>query len=164
MTLKDGYGFGGFSRAPPSKQHLSTPPPPPPRAYMMFVQSNLVGIGVCFEEEEKINKPEASIPQWACIYRTIRWYIMARGRSVWYHHNDNWIDFSINCGCSPHSFWWAKLSRVPVCGLKKFEKIRTTFIFFFIWLHKEDVLSCSWILSVLLNNYRFVGIFSCELR
>ena len=29
MTLKDGYGFGGFSRAPPSKQHLSTPPPPP---------------------------------------------------------------------------------------------------------------------------------------
>ena len=22
-----GYGFGGFSRAPPSKQHLSTPPP-----------------------------------------------------------------------------------------------------------------------------------------
>ena len=30
MTLKDGYGFGGFSRAPPSKQHLSTPPPPPP--------------------------------------------------------------------------------------------------------------------------------------
>ena len=27
-TLKDGYGFGGFSRAPPSKQHLSTPPPP----------------------------------------------------------------------------------------------------------------------------------------
>ena len=33
MTLKDGYGFGGFSRAPPSKQHLSTPrpPPPPPR-------------------------------------------------------------------------------------------------------------------------------------
>ena len=28
MTLKDGYGFGGFSRAPPSKQHLSTPPPP----------------------------------------------------------------------------------------------------------------------------------------
>ena len=30
MTLKDGYGFGGFSLAPPSKQHLSTPPPPPP--------------------------------------------------------------------------------------------------------------------------------------
>ena len=29
MTLKDGYGFGGFSLAPPSKQHLSTPPPPP---------------------------------------------------------------------------------------------------------------------------------------
>ena len=29
MTLKDGYGFGGCSRAPPSKQHLSTPPPPP---------------------------------------------------------------------------------------------------------------------------------------
>ena len=28
MTLKDGYGFGGFSLAPPSKQHLSTPPPP----------------------------------------------------------------------------------------------------------------------------------------
>ena len=24
------YGFGGVSRAPPSKQHLSTPPPPPP--------------------------------------------------------------------------------------------------------------------------------------
>ena len=24
MTLKDGYGFGGFSLAPPSKQHLST--------------------------------------------------------------------------------------------------------------------------------------------
>ena len=30
MTLKDGYGFGGFSRAPPSKQHLSMYPPPPP--------------------------------------------------------------------------------------------------------------------------------------
>ena len=28
MTLKDGYWFGGVSRAPPSKQHLSTPPPP----------------------------------------------------------------------------------------------------------------------------------------
>ena len=28
MTLKDGYWFGGFSRAPPSKQNLSTPPPP----------------------------------------------------------------------------------------------------------------------------------------
>ena len=26
MTLKDGYWFGGVSRAPPSKQHLSTPP------------------------------------------------------------------------------------------------------------------------------------------
>ena len=34
MTLKDGYGFGGFSRAPPSKQHLSTPPPPPGLVYM----------------------------------------------------------------------------------------------------------------------------------
>ena len=29
LRVKDGYGFGGFSRAPPSKQHLSTPPPPP---------------------------------------------------------------------------------------------------------------------------------------
>ena len=32
MTLKDGYGFGGFNLAPPSKQHLSTPPPGPSRA------------------------------------------------------------------------------------------------------------------------------------
>ena len=30
MTLKDGYGFGGFSRAPPSKQTSEYPPPPPP--------------------------------------------------------------------------------------------------------------------------------------
>ena len=32
MTLKDGYGFGGFSLAPPSKQVETTseyPPPPP---------------------------------------------------------------------------------------------------------------------------------------
>ena len=33
MTLKDGYGYGGFSLAPPSKQHLSTPPPPPPGVF-----------------------------------------------------------------------------------------------------------------------------------
>ena len=29
MTLKDGYGFGGFSGTPPSEPNLSTPPPPP---------------------------------------------------------------------------------------------------------------------------------------
>ena len=28
MTLKDGYGFGGFSGTPPSEPNLSTPPPP----------------------------------------------------------------------------------------------------------------------------------------
>ena len=27
MTLKDGYGFGGFSGTPPSEPNLSTPPP-----------------------------------------------------------------------------------------------------------------------------------------
>ena len=30
MTLKDRYGFGGFSGTPPSEPNLSTPPPPPP--------------------------------------------------------------------------------------------------------------------------------------
>ena len=30
MTLKDGYGFGGFSGTPPSEPNMSTPPPPPP--------------------------------------------------------------------------------------------------------------------------------------
>ena len=30
MTLKDGYGFDGFSGTPPSEPNLSTPPPPPP--------------------------------------------------------------------------------------------------------------------------------------
>ena len=29
MTLKDRYGFGGFSGTPPSEPILSTPPPPP---------------------------------------------------------------------------------------------------------------------------------------
>ena len=29
MTLKDRYGFGGFSGTPPSEPNLSTPPPPP---------------------------------------------------------------------------------------------------------------------------------------
>ena len=29
MTLKDGYGFGGFSGTPLSEPTLSTPPPPP---------------------------------------------------------------------------------------------------------------------------------------
>ena len=28
MTLKDRYGFGGFSGTPPSEPNLSTPPPP----------------------------------------------------------------------------------------------------------------------------------------
>ena len=30
MTLKDGYGFGGFSRAPPVQTTSEHPPPPPP--------------------------------------------------------------------------------------------------------------------------------------
>ena len=29
MTLKDGYGFGGFSGTPPSEPNLSRPTPPP---------------------------------------------------------------------------------------------------------------------------------------
>ena len=41
MTLKDGYGFGGFSLAPPSKQHLSTPPPPPPGVVVMHAHGEI---------------------------------------------------------------------------------------------------------------------------
>ena len=34
MTLKDRYGFGGFSGTHPSEPNLSTPPPPPPWGFM----------------------------------------------------------------------------------------------------------------------------------
>ena len=51
MTLKDGYGFGGFSLAPPSKQHLSTPPPPGCQCLTIFLTSLvLVYCNVLFKE------------------------------------------------------------------------------------------------------------------
>ena len=39
MTLKDRYGFGGFSGTPPSEPNLSTAPPPPPRAYEVALRT-----------------------------------------------------------------------------------------------------------------------------
>ena len=37
MTLKDGYGFGGFSGTPPSEPNLSTPPPPQGQVEISFL-------------------------------------------------------------------------------------------------------------------------------
>ena len=45
MTLKDRYGFGGFSGTPPSEPNLSTPPPPPPPGIYVTCHSTSKGIG-----------------------------------------------------------------------------------------------------------------------
>ena len=50
MTLKDRYGFGGFScGTPPSEPNLSTPPPPPrvsPSRRPQFCASFLCGVNI----------------------------------------------------------------------------------------------------------------------
>ena len=72
MTLKDGYGFGGFSLAPPSKQHLSTPPPPPPGPWRVprqdrncWLLNNLCSFSVQIES--------LSIVNMRCIYFVHSW-------------------------------------------------------------------------------------------